>query len=264
MIGTSKPVLIVARSEASDDALVRAAQDEGCEVARLELFATRPGSGVQALAARLEKLERGTALAWTSRRAAAVLAEIALSTHRSMLASAALFAVGDESAAPFRAEGLSVSVPASGVGAGHLAAYLVEHAPELGLRRVLFLHGDRALPDFPDALARAGIPVERFEVYRTAYLPADPAPIVRALDARRPCVVAYFSPSGIAGLERLIDPATGEVLHSEALAVARGETTYQALLRWGYTHAVRPSGARHGSFDEFVLGALQSMTRNPR
>jgi len=257
------PMLIVARSEPSDDSLVRAAEAEGCDVARLALFETKPGTQVEALAARLAAPEPGTAVAWTSRRAGAVLAEIAHS-RRSSLESLPLFAVGDESAAPFRAEGFDVSVPTSGIGAGYLAAHLIEHAPALGLKRVLFLHGDRALADFPDSLARAGIPVERFEVYRTSYLPADPAPVVRALDARRPCVVAYYSPSGITGLERLLDPATGETLHSDAVALARGETTYHALLRWGYAHAARPTGERGASFDAFVLDAIQSAARNPQ
>ena len=259
----TRPVLIVARSEPSDDGLVRAAQEEGCEVARLELFETRPGSQVEALAARLEKPEPGTAVAWTSRRAATVLADTVLPSRHDALARLPLFAVGEESAAPIRSAGLDVSVPATGLGAGHLAGHLIEHAPRLGVKRVLFLHGDRALPDFPDSLAHAGIPVERFEMYRTVYLPADPAPVVRALDERRPCVVAYFSPSGIAGLERLLDPDTDEMLHSEATAVARGETTYQALLRWGYAHAARPMGGS-GSFDAFVLDAIHSVSRSPQ
>lgn len=258
------PVLIVARSEPADDGLVRAAEAEGYDVVRLELFETRPGSQVDALATRLAAPEAGTALAWTSRRAASVLAATALPRHRETLARMPLFAVGEESAAPIAAQGLSVATPPSGLGAGHLAAHLIEHAPALALKRVLFLHGDRALPDFPASLARAGIPVERFEVYRTAYLPADPAPVVRALDARRPCVVAYYSPSGITGLERLLDPTVGEILHHDAVALARGETTYQALLRWGYEHAVRPTGERSTSFDGFVLDALQSAARNPQ
>lgn len=256
-----RPVLIVARSEPSDDDLIRAAEAEGCDVARLELFETRPGAQVDALAQRLERVDPGTAVAWTSRRAATVLAQTALPSRRATLESVPLFAVGDESAAPMRAEGLTVSVPPSGLGAGHLAAHLIEHATALGLRRVIFLHGDRALPDFPDALSRAGIPVEKFELYRTVYLPADPAPVVRALDARRPCVVSFFSPSGIAGLERLLDSAVGETLHAEAVALARGETTYQALLRWGYLHALRPAGGT--SFDAFVLDAIQSVSRSP-
>lgn len=260
----TRPVLIVARSEPSDDGLVRAAQEEGCDVARLELFETRPGSQVDALAARLATIEPGTAVAWTSRRAAAVLAETAIPVRRESLEAAPLFAVGDDSAGPLRAAGLTVSVPGTGLGAGHLAAYLIEHARALGLERVLFLHGDRALPDFPDALARAGISVERFEMYRTVYLPADPAPVIRALDERRPCVVAYFSPSGIAGLERLLDPDTDEMLHANATALARGETTYQALLRWGYAHAVRPMGEQLASFEGFVLDTIHSLSRSPQ
>jgi uroporphyrinogen-III synthase len=263
-VSPSRPVLIVARSEPSDDGLVRAVQEEGCDVARLELFETRPGSQVDALAARLETTEPGTAVAWTSRRAATVLAGAALPSRRESLERMPLFAVGEESASPIRSQGLDVSVPPTGLGAGHLASWLIEHAPRLGVKRVLFLHGDRALPDFPDSLARATIPVERFEVYRTVYLPADPAPVVRALDERRPCVVAYFSPSAIAGLERLLDPATDEMLHSEATALARGETTYQALLRWGYAHAVRPMGEQLASFDAFVLGAIHSVSRSPQ
>jgi uroporphyrinogen-III synthase len=262
-VSETRPFLIVARSEPTDDDLIRAAEAEGCDVARLELFETRPGGQVDALAERLKKVEPGTAVAWTSRRAAAVLARTALPSRRATLESVPLFAVGDESAAPFRAEGLAVSVPSSGIGAGHLAGHLIEHARALGLKRVLFLHGDRALPDFPDALTRAGIPVEKFEVYRTAYLPADPTPVIRALDAKRPCVVTYFSPSGIAGLERLLDPDTGETLHADAVALARGETTYQALLRWGYAHAARPVGGKHDSFSAFVLDTIQSVARSP-
>jgi uroporphyrinogen-III synthase len=260
-VSEARPFLIVARSEPSDDGLIRAAESQGFDVARLELFETRPGGQVDALAERLKTVEPGTAVAWTSRRAAVVLAQTVLPTLREVLQAIPLYAVGEESAAPIRGEGLEVSVPASGLGAGHLAAYLVEHAKALGVKRVLFLHGDRALADFPDALTRAGIHVEKYELYRTVYLPADPAPVVRALDARRPCVIAYYSPSGIAGLERLLDPATGEVLHSEAIAIARGETTYQALLRWGYTHAVRPTGARR--HDDFVLDTIQSVARSP-
>ena len=260
----SRPVLLLTRQEVSDDALVRAAQEEGCEVARLALFETRPGTQIEALTQWLASPPPGTALAWTSRRAAAVLAQAALPAHRSALERLPLFAVGDESARPVQSEGLSVATPATGLGAGHLASHLIDQAQSLGIRRVVFLHGDRALSDLPDALARAGIPVDRFEVYRTAYLPADPSPLVRALDARRPCVVAYYSPSGIAGLERLLDPVDSDSLHADGVALARGDTTYQCLLRWGYAHAHRPVGGRFPSFDTFVLDALQSVSRSPR
>ncbi|HLQ67536.1 MAG TPA: uroporphyrinogen-III synthase [Candidatus Limnocylindrales bacterium] len=260
----SRPVLIVTRHEASDDGVVRAAEEEGCEVTRLALFETRPGTQAAAFTEWLGGPAAGTALAWTSRRAAALLAEAALPAHRDVLERLPLFAVGEESAGPITASGLPVSVPRTGLGASHLAAHLIEQAPALGIRRVAFLHGDRALSDLPDSLARAGIPVDRFEVYRTAYLPADPSPLTRALHARRSCVIAYYSPSAIAGLERLLDAGDGESLHADGVALARGDTTYQALLRWGYAHAHRPVGDRFGSFDAFVLDAVQSAARSPQ
>ena len=259
-----KPLFVLARREPSDDHLARSAEEAGHDVVRLELFETRPGAQVDSLAKRLEAPEPGTAIAWTSRRAAAVLATAALPFRRESLAVFPLFAVGEESAAPIAAAGLRVETPSSGLGAGHLAAHLIERAPALRIKKVLFLHGDRALSDFPDALARAGVPIERFEVYRTSYLAADVAPLVRALEQRTPLAVAYYSPSGIAGLERLLDPDAAESLHQDAVALARGETTYQALLRWGYAHAARPVGERFASFDAFVLDALQSVSRSPQ
>jgi uroporphyrinogen-III synthase len=260
----SHPLLLLTRRDAADDGLVRAAEGEGCDVARIELFETRPGAQLAALEPWLASPPSDAALAWTSRRAAARLAEIALPRHREVLERLPLFAVGEESAMPLTTAGLAVETPTGGLGAGHLAEHLVERAPELGIRRVVFLHGDRALSDLPDALARAGIPVERLEVYRTAYLAADLAPLMHAIDARRPCVVAFYSPSGIAGLERLLAPDAGETLHQDSVALARGETTFKALLRWGYARPQRPMGQKLGSFDAFVLEAVQSIARSPR
>lgn len=260
----SRPLLLLTRRDAADDGLARAAESEGCDVARIELFETRPGSQLAALETWLASPPSDAALAWTSRRAAARLAEIALPRHRTALERLPLFAVGEESAMPLTVAGLAVETPTGGLGAGHLAEHLIERAPEMGIRRVLFLHGDRALPDLPDSLARAGIPVDRLEVYRTSYLAADVEPLVHALDARRPCVVAFYSPSGISGLERLLPPDAGETLHQDSVALARGETTYKTLLRWGYARSQRPVGQKLGSFDAFVLDAIQSIARSPQ
>ena len=66
---------------------------------------------------------------------------------------------------------------------------------------------------------------------------------------------AFFSPSGIEALERLLSPGAVRRLRAEALALARGETTRAALESKGYRNAaVR-------AFDAAALEALQSMTR---
>lgn len=259
-----RPFLAITRLDPADAALAREAERRGVEVFRVALFETRPGTQVEAFEEWLDAPPSGAAVAWTSRRAASVLAAIDEPSRRDALRRLPLFAVGQESAGPLADAGFDVEVPESGLGAAHLASLVIERAPSLTLRRVAFLHGDRALPDLPDALARAGIPVSRFEVYRTVFRTADVGPLLDALRDERPIALVAYSPSGIAGLERLLSAEAQAKLHAEAVAIARGGTTYQALLRWGFAQAVRPTGEACVAFDAFALDTLQSFARNPR
>ena len=253
-----KPLFAITRQDAADDALAAKAVELGYEVARFRLFETKPGAQVTELLSWLPGAPEGTALAWTSRRAAAVLAEAALPEMHDKLARLPLFAIGKDSAAPIAEAGIAVTVPREGLGALNLATQLIGMAPQHDIRRVAFLHGDRALTELPDALAGAGISVDRFEVYRTEYVPCDASPLANALAADRPCVVAFYSPSGVAGLERLLDPAAADALHGRATAIARGQTTYQTLLKWGYHQALRPMGEPCEPFDACVRSALRA------
>jgi uroporphyrinogen-III synthase len=259
-----RPFLAITRHDPTDAALAHEAEARGVEVFRVALFETRPGAQVEMFEEWLDAPPPGSAVAWTSRRAASVIAAIDAPSRRDALRRLPLFAVGQESAGPLAASGFDVSFPETGLGAAHLASLVIERAHEMKLERVAFLHGDRALPDFPDALAQAGVPVTRFELYRTVYRSADVSPLLRALAAERPVALVAFSPSGIGGLERLLPADAQARLHAEAVAVARGGTTYQALLRWGYAQAVRPTGDACSAFDAFVLDTLQSFARNPR
>ncbi|HEX7078379.1 MAG TPA: uroporphyrinogen-III synthase [Candidatus Eisenbacteria bacterium] len=260
----ARPLLVIARHDPADASLAREAEARGIEVFRVALFETRPGAQVEAFDEWLDAPAPGSAIAWTSRRAASVLAAIDSPERRESLRRLPLFAVGQESAGPLADAGFAVETPKSGLGAAHLAAHVIDRAPALGVRRVAFLHGDRALPDLPEALARAGLPVMRFEVYRTVFRTADVTPLVNAVAEERPCALVAMSPSGIAGLERLLSSDAQARLHADAIAIARGGTTYQALLRWGYAQAVRPMGDACASFDAFVLDTLQSFARNTR
>jgi uroporphyrinogen-III synthase len=255
---TQKPLFTITRMDAADDAIAEAAAELGYEVTRFQLFETKPGTQVTEFLSWLPGAPEGTALAWTSRRAAVVLAEAALPEMHDALARLPLFAVGPDSAAPIAAEGLAVTVPREGLGALNLATQLIGMAPSMGIKRVAFVHGDRALTELPDALAGAGISVDRFQVYRTEYVACDVAPLTSALAVGRPCVVAFYSPSGVAGLERLLDPAGAEALHDRATVIARGQTTYQTLLKWGYHQALRPMGEPCEPFVDCVRGALRA------
>ena len=258
-----KPLFTITRMDPADDGLAATAVELGYEVARFRLFETKPGAQVTEFLSWLPGAPEGTAVAWTSRRAASVLAKAALPEMHDEMARHPLFAVGKESAAPIAEAGLAVTVPREGIGALNLATQLIGMAPQSGIKRVAFIHGDRALTELPDALAGAGISVDRFEVYRTEYVAADVSALTQALAADRPCVVAFYSPSGVAGLERLLDPAVAQALRDRATAIARGQTTYQSLLKWGYHQALRPMGEPCAPFAEFVQGVLKAATSTP-
>ena len=265
-------LLVLTREEHRDQALRASAEGLGFRTLALPLLATEPGRDRARFEARVGgEIGPDTAIAWTSRRAGEAFAAMAAApATRARIARVPLFAVGAESAAPAREAGFGVETPEDDAGATALAAHMIGRRGRLGFDRALFLHGDRALPDLPDALRRAGIEVEPYEVYRTRFLAADAGPLEDALSTGAPVAVACFSPSGIEALERLLSPGAVQRLRSEGLALARGATTRAALESRGYRRAValRP-GARHdpkgnagpSAFDSAALQALQSMAR---
>jgi uroporphyrinogen-III synthase len=261
----------IARADRLDDALARGAAERGYEVMRLALLASDRGRDSDRFLAWLAHPPEGAAIAWTSRRAAEAIATIALPRHRDAMAGLSLFAVGAESAASIRDAGLAVATPSDGsAGAKGLAALIARAEPgERGaasasrprskVSRVAFLHGDRALPDLPEALAAAGIGVEPFEVYRTRFLSPDVSAVERAVETGRLAAVAFFSPSGVESLEHLLHPEIAARLRRDIPALARGETTRAALASRGYRRASCPGAAE--AFDFFALDALQSSMR---
>ena len=152
------PLLYLTRVHAADDSLESQAQDMGFTVIRESLLETESGVDSRWLLEHLQELKPGAALAWTSRRAADVLAS-ALPALRELLQRLPLYAVGEESAVPLKRAGLRPHVPPDALGAAELARFIASRAAEDGVRRVVFLHGNRALPDLPDGLRARGIEV---------------------------------------------------------------------------------------------------------
>ncbi|HEY6572564.1 MAG TPA: uroporphyrinogen-III synthase, partial [Candidatus Eisenbacteria bacterium] len=171
----------------------------------------------------------------TSRRAGEALAEAAFPRHRAALAGVPLFALGDASAEPVAKSGIAVAVPQGfgAHGARALADMIATRVAVDGIRRVLFLAGNRSLPDFPEGLAARGIPMERLEVYETRYLHPDVDELLVALGERRLACAVFFSPSGAEALEALLAPDALKALHSVPVA-AKGPTTAAALRARGF------------------------------
>jgi uroporphyrinogen-III synthase len=240
-----------------DDRIVETAEACSFRVVRLPLLATEPGRDLARFVEWLEQVPEGTAIAWTSRRAAEALAGAALPALQGALARLPLFAVGEESAAPIVDRHLHVTYVVKEPSASSLARCIVAARRTRGIRRVAFLRGDRSLPDLPAALDRAGIEVEPFEIYRTTFQSPDVDVVRSSIAANDPMVVLYFSPSGIEALERLLPDALEE-LRSRAHAVPIGETTRRALTTRGYA-SIAEAGV-----DPFAPAALQSAKRIPR
>lgn len=243
-------VYAIARDDAEDDRLAAGLEGNGFEVLRISLLETIAGRDAARLPAVLASLGEGTAIAWTSARAGAALAEAAFPRHRPALEGVPLFALGDVSAEQVAREGITVATPQGfgPAGARALADLIATRVAVDGIRKVLFLAGNRSLPDFPEGLAARGVPMERLEVYETRFRRADVDPLLRVLGEKRLACLVFFSPSGAEALEALLLPDALKALHMVPVA-AKGPTTSAALRARGFrsvdggvrTLAPRPS-----------------------
>jgi uroporphyrinogen-III synthase len=129
-----------------------------------------------------------------------------------------------------------------GAGAEGLAKFILARASEDKVQSVLILRGDRSLPDLREGLTSGGILVSTIEVYRTRFLDADVSGLTAWLSKEDPVAAAFFSPSGVAALERLLPARARAAIHERAAAIARGHTTAKALDKHGYRHVFRPGG----------------------
>ena len=228
-------VYLVARDDSEDDRLAAGLERNGFAVLRLPLLETTSGEDAPRLPGILASLPEGTAIAWTSRRAGEALASAAFPRHRAALQGAPLFALGESSAEPVASAGVAVAIPQGfgPHGAKALADLIATRVAVDGIRRVLFLAGNRSLPDFPEGLAARGVPMERLEVYETRYLRPDVDELLLALGERRLACSVFFSPSGAEALEALLLPDALKALHAVPVA-AKGPTTAAALRARGF------------------------------
>ena len=248
------PLFLLTRMDPVDDALAIDAEASGYVVIRESLLATEPGADTRWLEQHLDEIPEGTGLAWTSRRAAESLVG-ALPSLRRPLARVPMYAVGQESALPLRNAGFSPHVPADPNGAAELARFIASRAAADRLKRVIFLHGNRALPDLPDGLRALGIEMEFLEVYRTRFQPADLGGLEIALREGTPVIAAFFSPSGVDAFERLLGSDSRERFRERGAAIARGLTTAGALHALGYRHVLGYEPA--APFSRYAQRALQ-------
>ncbi len=255
------PLFVITRDDPADDRLHAQALAAGFAVAREALLATEPGADSPRLAEYLAELPEETGLAWTSRRAAEALVG-SLPRERSRLARVPMYAVGEESALPVRAAGLSPLHPPEPLGAAVLAQFIAERAGADHVRRILFLHGNRALPDLPDGLRERGLEVRFLEVYRTRFLNPEFVGLDGALQNGAAIIAAFFSPSGVEAFERLLYTKPRAALRERATAIARGSVTAAALHKHGYRNVI--GYEPDAPFSSYAQKALEATSGGPR
>ncbi len=248
------PLLVLTRLDPLDDSLALQASVLGYAVLRIPVFATDPGPDLPSLPRRVASIGDGTAIAWTSRRAAEPLAHAFL--ERRGNGYPLLYTLGEESAAPLRRVGCAPLTPGEGARAADLARFIVERAPEDGIRQVLVLRGDRSLADLPSGLERAGIQVVPLEIYRTRFLDADVDGLTSWLEEGALVVIGFYSPSGVTGLERLLDAGTRDRIRTHSTVFARGATTATELRARGFRNVSQPEGDM--TFERMALGVLEA------
>jgi uroporphyrinogen-III synthase len=145
-----------------------------------------------------------------------------------------LFALGEASAEPVARAGLTVALPQGLTpSARTLAALVATRAAVEGIEKVLFLAGNRSLPDFPEALAASGVVIQRLEVYETRFARTDLHELRALLAERRLACAVFFSPSAAEALESALEPDEVRALHLVP-AAAKGPTTAAALRARGF------------------------------
>jgi uroporphyrinogen-III synthase len=250
------PLFFITRLEPTDDALASRASALGFTVLRVPLIATELGMDSPVIAHRLASGGDGIAIAWTSRRAAEALARV-LPGSRAEMARIPMYCLGEESAGPVRRAGFEPQIPERSTGATGLAQYILDRAERDHVRRVVFLRGDRSLPDLPNVLRGGGLEVLPLEVYRTRFVDADVSGLLTWLEEGRPVAAAFYSPSGVLALERLLDHETRNILRDRVVAIARGDTTARALRDRGYGTVFHPSTV--DGFERVAREALESV-----
>lgn len=216
--------VLVTRAQADAAPLAAALRDAGFQPVLLPLLAFTEGKDVAAFADALEQAPRA-ALVVTSPRALPHVPPAP--PERPVLA------VGPKTAAGLEHLGHRVVVQARG-GVQSLLDELNRSAIDPSGGELLWPTAPSRRPELAEGLARMGVTLRPFEVYRTTFTrpsEEDAREALRDLHA-----VCHFSPTAVVALSDLL--ADSQPLESAPLHVAIGDTTADALRMAGFTPAV--------------------------
>lgn len=185
-----EPLVVLTRETEENATLAAALAARRLEVLEIPCLRTEPLADDSALARTLRTLGPDDVLVVTSPTGAeAILAAVRPDELR-----APLYAIGEVTARPLRAVGLTVETPAVADGAS-LARDL-----SLPRGRVVLARSDRALPAPVEVLRSRGALVEDVIAYRTVPGASGDVPVLRERLGSGPVVVVFASPSAVDGM----------------------------------------------------------------
>jgi uroporphyrinogen-III synthase len=237
---SGRPVVVVTRPDAPDEAFAGVLASRGVAVEWVQTVAVVPPDEPEPLDAALAQLAAFDWVAFTS--AHAVDAAVGHPRWRDAWQGGAgrtprLAVVGPSTGARVAAWGYQPDLEAAEAsGAGLAAALVAAHGGALPGVRILWPCSQIARPGFPDAVRAAGAALTPVVAYRT--VPVPPAHVAALRDDLAAGVidaVAFFSPSAAASLADALGT-------SGSLAALRGRTLV-ASLGPGTTAALHALGA---------------------
>lgn len=225
----------VTRPEDPDDPLVQLLADAGASAVAYPLIRIEPPGDSAPLAAAAAAIDSFDLVAFTSRHAVTALFEALDQIGRApdeALARALVAAVGERTAAELRARRVEAGVVPLTADAGALLRSVAARMP-LAASRALLPRSDRARPELPDGLRRAGCLVTEVVAYRTVLDADGAARLGRALTEGAVDLVTFASGSAVDSLTGALgEDAARRVLGRTRVAVL-GRTAAAALDRLG-------------------------------
>lgn len=227
-------------------------EDEGAEVLTLPLLELEPPSDPRPLRAAAELLRRFGWVAFASERAVSALVEAARTAGTlDVLRTRKLAAVGPGTAAALTAHGLEPTlVSAVSTGEGLAEALLTRLQPGEAVLLPAAEQGRRALED---ALAAAGVQVQRVAAYRSSPAAAVPEGWAEVV-ARPPRCALFGSPRTV---EAFLSLPGADGLVPAVRAVAVGPTTAAALRARGWEPAAVATAPTPPEWVEAAVRAIE-------
>lgn len=243
------PTVALLASAGSMAGLDRALAQRGLTLLRISTVGVRPVP-VEPLRARLRAFGRFDTVLLTGPPAARALRAV-LPPGLPRARPVEILPAGPATARSARVLGFGRVRRTRGEGAAAIAEALAEGRP----RSILYPRSNRAGPGLARRLTAGGHRVLDLIVYRIA--PGAPLGGRARADLLRSAAVVALSPSSVAHLRRMVDPATFSALRRGPRWIALGERTLRSVRGHGIRGARRAHAASVEALSAAIVGGLR-------